>query len=365
MKITSAKVYEYRLPLVRPLILKSGRITEREGLLVRLTSDSGQSSWGEAASLPGFSRESLSEARIELVGLKDELRGVSIPPGLERLDGEFTRWLGHLKLCSSVQFAIEVAVLGLLAKGRGITPAGLLSDHASDYVRLNGLITDDSAIIESARHFVSHEYISIKLKVGNRTLDDDLARVRDLSRELPEDVTLRLDANRAWMYEEAARFAEAVRDCELEYIEEPLADSSRLKDLVEHTGLRVALDESLLGMAPGNLSKHDYVSAIVLKPTLLGGLEKTARFMRVAREMKITAVVSSCFESAVGIAALAQFAAAYGSLEIPVGLDTLSWFEQDLLKVPIEYSRGCIHIAQSARAADSVNESMLTEVSGG
>ena len=140
---------------------------------------------------------------------------------------------------------------------------------------------------------------------------------------------------------------------------------TRLNELVKRTGVRVAFDEGLVDMAPGALSRHAYLSAIILKPTLLGGLERTAQFMRVAREMKITTVVSSCFESSIGIAALAQFAAAHGTNSVPVGLATLSWFERDLLKVPIECSGGCIHIAPSIRAADGVNEAMLTEVSDG
>jgi O-succinylbenzoate synthase len=365
VKISSISVFAYRLPLARPLVLKSRYLTEREGLLVRVTSDSGFTSWGEAAPLPGFSRETITEARVALLAAKQELEGAELPAGIEQLDGEFRNWLGHLKLCPSAQFAIEAAGLGLLAKCGGMFLAGLLSDQPGAYVRVNGLITDDAAAADSARTFVSHDYRAVKMKVGHRTLDEDIARVHDLSHELPEGVTLRLDANRSWQFQEAVRFVEAVADCRLDYIEEPLADPSRLSELVKRTGVRVALDESLAGMTPEELSQHDYVSAIVLKPTLSSGLERTARFMRVAREMKIKAVVSSCFESAIGIAALAQFAAAHGSRDTPAGLDTLTWFKHDLLTEPLSVSGGRISIDQCAQVPDRVDMSLLTEVSDG
>ena len=129
--------------------------------------------------------------------------------------------------------------------------------------------------------------------------------------------------------------------------------------------MRVALDESLLDMTPEELPSHTHVSAIILKPTLLGGLERAAMFARKAREMSIKVVVSSSFESSVGIAALTQFEAACNTIDAPAGLDTLSWFKHDLTGEPIDRSGGCIRVAQSAQAAHNVIEALLTEVSGG
>ena len=70
---------------------------------------------------------------------------------------------------------------------------------------------------------------------------------------LGEDVRLRLDANRAWSFAEAASFVRAVEDTGYEYLEEPLADPSGLESLVRDHGASVALDESLVGMSPGGL----------------------------------------------------------------------------------------------------------------
>ncbi|MCX6835251.1 MAG: o-succinylbenzoate synthase [candidate division Zixibacteria bacterium] len=365
MKITAVRVYAYRLPLVRPLLLKTEILKERHGFLFKLSSDTGQTAWGEAAPLPGFTRESLADTGTALCALRNKLTGASIPEGVEQLDGQFNNWLSGFALCPSTHFAVETAALGLLAHSRGIPLAGLLSHDPLDTVLVNGLVLDDSPIIETARRFSREGYRAVKIKVGRRPLDEDVARVRDVRRELGHSVRLRLDANRAWSFDDAARFAEAMPNCDLEYVEEPLSDPSRLAELAERTGMRLALDESLVGMTPKELPSHTHISAIILKPTLLGGLERAAMFARQAREMKVKAVVSSCFESSVGIAALAQFAAVYNTIDTPAGLDTLFWFKQDLLTEPIDHSGGCIRVAQSARAAEGVNEIMMTEVSGG
>jgi O-succinylbenzoate synthase len=365
MKITAVKVYAYRLPLVRPLLLKTETLKERHGFLFKLSSDTGHVAWGEAAPLPGFSRESLTDTGATLRKLRDKLVGAIIPEGIEQLKGQLSNWLSSFVLCPSAHFAVETAVLGLLAHSRGIPLAGLLSRNPRDTVMVNGLVLDDSPIIETARRFSREGYRAVKVKVGRRPVDEDVVRVRDVRRELGHSVGLRLDANRAWSFDDAVRFGETILDCEPEYVEEPLSNPSRLGELVKRTGMRVALDESLVDMTPEELLCHTHISAIILKPTLLGGPERAAMFARQAREMKIKVIVSSCFESSIGIAALAQFAAAYNTSDTPAGLDTLSWFEHDLLEEPIDGSSGRIGVAQSARAAYSVIESLLTEVSGG
>jgi O-succinylbenzoate synthase len=365
MKITAVRVYAYRLPLVRQLLLRTETVQVRQGFLLKLSSDTGHTAWGEAAPLPGFSRESLTDTKAALRGIRHRLLGVTIPEGIEQLNGQFNKWLNGCTLCSSVQFAVETAMLGLLARSRGVTLAGMRSHHSLDAVRVNGLIADDSPVIDTARRYSRESYHAVKMKVGRGPIREDVARVRDARRELGHGVGLRLDANRAWSFDEAVRFAETILDCDPEYVEEPLSDPTRLAELATLTGVRVAFDESLIDMTPEELPSHTYASAIILKPTLLGGLERAAMFARKAHKMKIKAIVSSCFESSIGIAALAQFAAAYNTTDVPAGLDTLSWFKQDLTDEPIDCSGGRIVVAQSVQAVNNVIESLLTEVTDG
>ena len=109
----------------------------------------------------------------------------------------------------------------------------------------------------------------------------------------------RLDANRAWGFEEALAFAEEISGVRVAYVEEPLADPGRLAELAGARGLPVALDESLVGMAPGELGRHPYAAAVVLKPTLLGGVSRTLRLAEEAKAMGAAPVVSSSYEAGV------------------------------------------------------------------
>jgi len=365
MKITGVDLFTHRLPVTRPLVLKHITITERCGCLIKLTSESGAIGWGEAAPLPAFSSESLEEVIQQLNDLAPRLIGLNAPIALVELTDGF-----HPGLCThphapSVQCALEMAVLNVIAAHESTSLARLLHKRSAASIPVNGLITDDPAIIESARTLLQCGFNTIKMKVGRNSVSDDIDRVRKVSEEIEGRVVLRLDANRAWQFDEAIRFAESIADFPIEYIEEPLADATRLPEFCSITGLAVALDESLIGMSSDDLLSHDYSAAVILKPTLLGGLERTAALARAAHKLDMKIVISSSFESSIGIAALAQFAAAYSSPDTAAGLDTLNRFAHDLLSESIECVQGRIDIAQTSKAARSVDESRLQKIDHG
>ena len=165
-------------------------------------------------------------------------------------------------------------------------------------------------------------YRTVKLKVGGRTVAGDLRLVRELGEMLGDSISLRLDANRAWGYEEAAEFVRAAP--RFEYVEEPLSDPARLPHLAGEFSVPVALDESLVGMEPEELGEHRYARAVVLKPTLLGGISRTLRTAERALRLGMKPVISSAYESGVGTAALVALAAGIGEHPVAAGLDTIA-----------------------------------------
>ena len=113
---------------------------------------------------------------------------------------------------------------------------------------------------------------------------------------------------------------------DLQYVEEPVRDiESDLAAFHCTTGVPVALDESvddalLRARNKNNASVADAleelfeptfgVVALVLKPGVLGGLEACAAAAAAARTKGVNAVVTTAFESGVGVSACAHLAAA-------------------------------------------------------
>ena len=197
-------------------------------------------------------------------------------------------------------------------------------------------------------------YGSIKLKVGTRTVAEDVDLFRALGEELGEDISLRLDANRAWDYEEAAEFVGGTAGVRFEYVEEPLADPWRLPELVGEFGVPVALDESLVGMEPEKV-EETFAVAFVLKPTLLGGISRTLRIAGWALRLGVTPVVSSAYESGVGMAALVALAAGIGDSPVPAGLDTYRAMAEDVLETPPNLPAPEVDVRETAEASRTID----------
>ncbi len=334
VRLAGFKVYRYKLPFSGPLVLKGMTLHHREGFILELSDETGNEGWGEVSPLPGFSRESLDEAGGQLEALCRETAGREMTAGFVRSEGGLARELDRLDLYPSVRFGFELAVCNLYAAATGTVLPDLLSDHPSDTVALNGLLSGTpETVLADARRMQEAGYRTVKLKVGGRPVEEDVALVRELNEAFGDDIKLRLDANRGWSSEEAGAFACGVEWIPLEYVEEPLADPAGLPLYVRDHGVPVALDETLIGMPPEGLADHGYATAIVLKPTLLGGISRTLRLARRAREIGIEPVVSSAFETGIGTLGLLALAAGAGGAA--AGLDTYRRLAEDGIQPPL------------------------------
>jgi O-succinylbenzoate synthase len=184
-------------------------------------------------------------------------------------------------------------------------------------VLLNGLYTKTQS--------VDPQFGCYKIKVGRQSVEDDIQMLFLLSKQIPQDTPIRLDANCAWTWDECHRFWKGIIPFSLniEYIEEPLKNPL----LYPNLHIPFALDERLSDFSD-SLSHLSYLRAIILKPSLLG-FHACIDWMKKAKNLGISAVISSTFESSIGLYAYAQLALMQPNTH--AGLATGSWFAEDLI----------------------------------
>lgn len=363
MLLTRFDLFAYCLPMTEALTLKGALLLEREGVLVRLTSLSGAVGWGEVSPLPGFSREGLAEARRQLLALRDSLQGWAITPDWVEPNGAFVRHVEALNLAPSVRFGLELAVWNLFAATQGRALSHLIAPQPRATVSLNGLLMGDAEeMLDRAHRLREAGFRAVKLKVGRRAMGEEIDLVRALSRVLGPGVRLRLDANRAWRLDQAAAFVRGITGVAIEYVEEPLADPGLLPELVAHYETPVALDETLVDVTVGELGRHRYARAVILKPTLLGGLVPTLRMADRARALGMTPVLSASFETGIGLQGLVALAAGLGPDDVPAGLDTYRWLADDVIDPCLDFNQGQLDVAAMLTARRSIRKEFLKEV---
>ena len=358
--IASCRIFRYRLPLTGPLPLAGGVIHERQGLLVRIGSDSGVWGWGDVAPLPGFSRESIEEAEAELMVWAGRLRGTGFDPRGDAV----ALWPGSESAAAtspSVRFGLETALASLARRMEDRERAELGCFDGT--VPVNGLLAGSrERVLADAARLRDAGCRAVKLKVGGRPVVEDVELTRVVRDAIGDGVALRLDANRSWTLEQAVAFGREVGNSGVEYLEEPLREPEHLRDLFDATGIPVALDESLLELRPEDLGGRREVGAVVLKPTLLGGIARAREWVAKALELDIRPVVSSCFESGVGLLALAAFAWESTGDAVPAGLDTYRWLDADVIEPRIPFRASAVEWSDTAARAHRIVESRLSEI---
>lgn len=328
MKFTDFSLYSYKIQLRKTLKLKSVSIDSREGLILKIFDDDGNCGFGEIAPLPGFSRENLDDAKSQTIQICNSLKKPLSLQQPEEINSAMKDFPGDVY--PSVSFGVASALLILSAGARNISLSELLSKNCSGSLQVNALLSGSKEeILASLPHIKESNYGSVKLKVGSRELSEDIDLTQKVRERLGESIGLRLDANRSWNLKQAATFHSQTKDCQIEYIEEPVSNSSELQELLSDSSqdMKVALDETLTEIEISDLKKFSSISTLVLKPTLLG-LEKTFGFAELAKSQKIACVFSSSYESVLGLSIVAQLAAAH-STNIACGLDTLGIFTDD------------------------------------
>lgn len=328
------------LELSTPLVTSAGSVHARKLLMIRAevtfygtgAATTGATTsvrgFGEAAPLPGWSRETLDDC-AEFVGSLDAERDFD---SVGRLDEVFPG-LGRLP---SLRFGVELALLDAVARHVGEPLRELLAGPdvpALDAVPVQYTLgaTSVEQTVTAARTALAAGYECIKIKVGKQAPGEDIERIRQLHGAVP-DAALRLDANGAWTLSEALSVARSLAGCGVDLIEQPVArdDITALVELAEKSPVDIAADESCVPTSRARrLIDARQVDAVVLKPSALGGLLPAAELAKLARERGVRVVWSTLLESAVGRSAVTQLAASLPELNGPHGLATGPWFAAD------------------------------------
>jgi len=345
LELKSARLYKFSLPFIYPIKLKTVTLQQREGLILILTDTAGHVGLGEISPLPGFSRETLETAVYKTTLLVDRMLNF----------GELTAHYQSRREVywekktspSVVHFGVETALLSLLANARRISLGAMLYGHSSNKIPINGLIRSSiSEWVPEADYLVSEGYQTIKIKVGRITPSLEARGIQEIRQFVGPDINIRLDANRAWDLETALSFGQAVASAKIEYIEEPLQNPVDLPRFYDSCGVPFAFDETLHQIIDPTISFDAYtgLKALVLKPTLIGCTARFVSLVNQALSQNILPVISSSYESDVGLAALSQLAASISGETIAEGLDTRSVFQTGTCKAPGTVTRGWLPV---------------------
>jgi O-succinylbenzoate synthase len=174
---------------------------------------------------------------------------------------------------------------------------------------------------------------TIKIKVG-ADLEVNEACVAAVRGALDEELgagvgKIRIDANAGWSVSQATEQLRILAPFGIEYVEQPCATITELRDLRAKIDVPIAADESIrLADDPASVHVAEFADVAVLKPTTLGGVQRT---VAIAEKLHVPVVISGSLDSSVGLGVGLATAAALPELPFACGLGTGTLLAQDVV----------------------------------
>jgi O-succinylbenzoate synthase len=196
---------------------------------------------------------------------------------------------------------------------------------------------DEAAILAAAG--VAHGFAALKVKVGDAA---DLDRVAAVRAAAGPHVALRVDANGAWDVDLAVAAIGRMAAYGLELVEQPVASLEDLATVRRRVSVPVAADECVRDLdGARRLAALDAADALVVKVQPLGGV---AAALEVAEVAGVAVIVSSMYETSVGLAAGLALAAAVDELPWACGLGTADLLGADVVADPLVPVGGMLRV---------------------
>ena len=346
----------FRLPMRHRFEAAHGVQDAREGVLVQLITAEGVIGTGEASPMPSLGH-----------GTVDDVSRLIAEAGASLLDDSTDVPDGPGAL--ALRCALDVARLDLRGRIEGRSVASLLGEGGpAEWVQVNAVLGsgEPAEVAEYARAAWVAGYRVLKLKVGARSIDEDVARVAAV-REACPDAVLRLDANGAWSSADAVEAVAALAPSRIELLEQPVAASAveALARVREQSPMRIAADEAVVDAELlAQVLELNAADLVVLKPMMLGGLTAAAEVARRAFERGIGAFVTTTFDSSIGTAAALHFAASL-PWDAAHGLGTGEHLAADVTATTLLATGGRMALPPGPGLGVEVSEAALAAVATG
>jgi len=284
-----------------------------------------------------------------IFGLSVEQSPCAIEEQLELLCKDINNFKNYLNLESlenfpSIKFALEVALIDLCNRASKVLFKNDFTENKSP-IPINGLIwmNDADVMRKQIDEKIIENFTTIKLKIGAIRFQEELDLIEHLRNNYSHKITIRLDANGAFEFEEALEKLQLLSKYNIHSIEQPIkaGQHKAMAELCAISPIKIALDEELIGVK--HSEKEDLIKRIkpdylILKPSLLGGLKASENWIALADKYKTGYWVTSALESNVGLNAIAQWTFNLNP-DIAQGLGTGQLFTNNIFS-PLHIDQG-------------------------
>jgi muconate cycloisomerase len=330
------------VPTVRGHVLSMTTMLTQSVVLVRIRFSDGSEGLGEGASIGGLSYgpESVESVKLAI--------DTYIAPALVGMDANaIAAASAHMEKAVKgnpiARAAVECALWDGLGRRAGLSVAQLFGGRIHDRLPVAWTLASGNSqtdIDEAERMLDARRHRDFKLKIGKRSVKQDIAHVAAIAAAVGDRGTIRVDVNQAWSLTEARYGARGLQEIGCILIEQPVPRDklAALKSLTDGYEIAIMADEVLQGPADAmRVAANRSADAFAVKVCQSGGLKPASDVIAIARAAGIDLYGGTMLESGLGTAAAIQLFATVAEWQFGTEMFGPLLLKDEILATPLEY----------------------------
>jgi o-succinylbenzoate synthase len=310
MKIIRIESKILRTPLKTPFKTALRTVTHLEDLILMIHTDSGLIGYGEGASTPVITGETL----VSMQGAIEHIKPLIIGREIEDFNTLLTLIQNSMVHNSTIKSAIEMALYDLRAQSFKMPLYKLLGGSKTTFktditISLNTI----DVMLEDCKNAIELGYNILKIKVGE-SITNDYERIKVIAQTF-SNITLRIDANQAWSAKETVTLLTRLEREGIitELIEQPVKahDFRGMKYIKERTITPLLADESVFSTKQAiELLEMDACDMINIKLAKCGGIANALQIADIAKMYNVKCMIGCMLEGAISVGTAVHVASA-------------------------------------------------------
>jgi len=314
MKITSIECIPLSIHFVKPIVMSGGAAACSNAVLLKIHTDEGITGISETGDTSmwymGESQDSILHNITNIFG-PQILLGED-PFNIDKIVAKMDK---AVKVNNQSKAVIDYALHDIMGKALGVPVYKLLGGLSNEKIPLGFVMSSGSAevVAEEGLSLVKAGFKCLKLKVGARSIEEDVEMVGELRKAVGGDIKIMIDANGGWNYFQALRMLTKVAKYDIYIAEQPVPywDIDGLARLRRKVDMPVFADEAAAELNDLiKLSQRDAVDGFFLKVPKAGGILKSRKWVAIAQSLDLNVMCGCMIDTGLGAAASAHFLAA-------------------------------------------------------
>lgn len=299
--ITGIDIYRFSIPM-EPFTIATGTMDYAQNVFIRVHTNAGFYGVGECSAFPmivGETQDTCLVLAREFARLWKGQDALDIPARMQQLHDFIAR-------NTTIKSAFDMALYDVAAKNESLPLYKLLGGnirHVETDITVG--IAKPADMAASALALKESGANTLKIKLG-KNAKEDIERINQIRAAVGNDITIRIDANQGWSFDDAVYVLQALGEYDIEFCEQPMRTwfDEQFPELRKLSPVKLMADESVYNHYDAqrliNASACDYIN---IKLSKSGGIYEAIKIHDIAAKNNIPCMMGGMLESRIALTA--------------------------------------------------------------